>query len=265
MPPLSEDEAIDVATIYSVAGRRAPRFGERPFRDPHHTASTAALVGGGNPPLPGEISMAHHGVLFLDELPEFQRDVLEALREPLESGEIVVARVNASTRYPAKFQLVAAMNPCPAGLVCDETRCRCTPSQVQRYRARISGPLLDRIDIHVEVGPVSEEEFWDKSDNDEGDSMRHLVQQTFKRQIERYGKSSRDFDTRELKSACALAAPELDLLKRAVQRFKLSARAIHRVQKLARTIADMEGEDQIHAVHLSEALTYRGPYFEPLM
>ena len=199
LPELSEAEAIEVANVYSAAGRQRPQFGQRPFRDPHHTASSAALVGGGSPILPGEISLAHHGVLFLDEMPEFHRDVLEALREPMESSEIVVARVSQTCRYPAAFQLVAAMNPCPAGFACVEARCRCTPQQVKRYQSRLSGPLLDRIDLTVEVGPVSEDELWDTASPAVDESeLRARIATTRNGQLEMRGKVNRDLDSRDV-------------------------------------------------------------------
>ena len=261
LPALDRDEAVEVANVYSVAGREWPDARTPPFRDPHHSASTAALIGGGAPVLPGEISLAHNGVLFLDELPEFRRDALEALREPLESSEVVIARVNQRCRFPAHFQLVAAMNPCPAGFVCDETRCRCTPQQVQRYRARLSGPLLDRIDLNVEVGPVSEDELWDRKPPtfDEA-GLRERIAAARSTQMRLRGKYNRDLGARDVERYCVLDAAARRLLKRAVERYVLSARAIHRVQKVARTVADLAGlveADAIGAPHVAEALTYR--------
>ncbi|MCE2460501.1 MAG: ATP-binding protein, partial [Pseudomonadales bacterium] len=233
-------------------------FGSRPFRDPHHTASLAAIVGGGNPIAPGEITLAHRGVLFLDELPEYQRNVLEALREPLEAGEVAVARVKQSVRYPARFQLVAAMNPCPAGYVCDETHCRCAPHQVRQYRSRISGPLLDRIDIRVEVGRVPEQDLWgDPPPATEDTELRELVAAARDRQVQRAGKVNAALMVREIERFCRMAPTAETLLRRAANRFRLSARAVHRVRKVALTVADLAAVDEIASPHVAEALSYR--------
>ena len=258
LPALSRAEAVEVANVYSAAGRDRLDPEVRPFRSPHHSASAAALIGGGTPLLPGEISLAHGGVLFLDELPEFRRDALEALREPLESSEVVVSRVRERCRFPAGFQLVAAMNPCPAGLVCDETRCRCTPQQVQRYRNRLSGPLLDRIDLNIEVGPVPEDELWDRGPPplDEAE-LRGQIEATRAAQLAQRGKYNRDLEAREVERHCALDAGGRRILKLAVQRHGLSARAIHRVQKVSRTVADLAEAASIDAAHVAEALAYR--------
>ena len=257
LPPPTPAEAIDVANVYSVSTRAAPPFGNRPFRDPHHTASMAAIVGGGNPIVPGEITLAHCGVLFLDELPEYQRTVLEALREPLEAEEVTVARVSQTVRYPARFQLVAAMNPCPAGYVCDEARCRCTPQQVQQYRSRLSGPLLDRIDLRVEVGPVPEDDLWSPATEGNDDDLRATVAAAHQRQIGRVGKANVSLNTREIDRYCVMKADARALLRRAARNFGLSARAVHRLRKVARTVADLEGEDDIATGHVTEALSYR--------
>lgn len=258
LPPLSREEAAQVAHVYSAAGRERPPGWRRPFRDPHHTASAAALIGGGSPVSPGEVSLAHRGVLFLDELPEFHRDALEALREPLESSEVVVARANRRCRFPAGFQLVAAMNPCPAGFTCDETRCRCTPQQVQRYQSRLSGPLLDRIDLNVEVGPVNEDELWERTPAplDEA-ALREDIARARAAQLKLRGCYNRDLDAAGVERHCALDTAGRRLLKLAIQRYALSARAIHRVQKSARTIADLAGEAHIAPAHVAEALSYR--------
>ena len=257
LPPLTPDEAIEVANVYSVSTRDAPPFGSRPFRDPHHTASMAAIVGGGNPIVPGEITLAHCGVLFLDEIPEYQRTVLEALREPLEAEEVAVARVNQAVRYPARFQLVAAMNPCPAGYVCDEARCRCTPRQVQQYRGRMSGPLLDRIDIRVEVGPVPEEDLWSRAADRDDDVLRANVAAAHQRQVRRAGKTNVSLNAREIDRYCVMEADAGLLLRRAARRFGLSARAVHRLRKVARTVADLDDEDDIGTRHVAQALGYR--------
>lgn len=258
LPGLTVDEAIEVANVYSVSSRKAPKFGRRPFCDPHHTASPAAIVGGGNPVAPGEITLAHRGVLFLDELPEYQRSVLEALREPLEAGEVAVARVGQTVRYPARFQLVAAMNPCPAGYICDETHCRCTPHQVRQYRSRISGPLLDRIDIRVEVGPVPEQDLWGEPPSPAEDiELQELVAAAQARQMRRAGKINATLTVREIERYCALTPPAATLLRRAASRFHLSARAVHRLRKVASTITDLAGADEAAPAHVAEALTFR--------
>ena len=230
----------------------------RPFRDPHHTASTAALVGGGAPVAPGEVTLAHHGVLFLDELPEFRRDALEALREPLESSQVVIARVNQKCRLPASFQFVAAMNPCPSGFVCDEKDCRCTPQQIHRYRSRLSGPLLDRIDLTVEVAPVTEDDLWNGQSPglDEADS-RQKIEAARAIQLRRNRKYNRELDARDVERHCALDTEGQERLRLAIKRHKLSARAIHRVQKVARTIADLAEKGTSPASHVAQALEYR--------
>ena len=258
LPPLAQAEAIEVSHIYSAAGRERPPHLRPPFRDPHHTASTAALIGGGAPVSPGEISLAHRGVLFLDELPEFHRDALEALREPLESSMAVVARANQRCRFPAGFQLVAAMNPCPAGFACVEARCRCTPQQVQRYQSRLSGPLLDRIDLNVEVGALSEDELWDRKAPplDESNLCERIAAARTLQAAQR-GKLNRDLTAPDVDNHCALDADGRRLLRLAVRQYRLSARAIHRVQKVARTIADLAGEERIRPPHVAEALSYR--------
>ena len=258
MPALTRAEAIEVANVYSVTGRERPLGDSRPFRDPHHTASTAALVGGGAPVAPGEVTLAHHGVLFLDELPEFRRDALEALREPLESAQVVIARVNQKCRLPASFQFVAAMNPCPSGFVCDEKDCRCTPQQIHRYRTRLSGPLLDRIDLTVEVAPVTEDDLWNGQSPglNEADLRRQIVAARAI-QLRRSRKYNRELDARDVEQHCALDPGGQDLLRRAVRRHKLSARAIHRVQKVARTIADLAEERDIGTSHVAQSLKYR--------
>ena len=258
LPALTVAEAIEVANVYSVSSRTAPPFGTPPFCDPHHTASTAAIVGGGAPVAPGEVALAHRGVLFLDELPEFQRDTLEALREPLEEGEVAVARVNRTVRYPARFQLVAAMNPCPAGYACDEARCRCAPHQVRQYQSRVSGPLLDRIDIRVEVGPVPDEDLWAESAEDGDDAPRRAaIEAAWRRQMRRAGKANAALDAREVDLHCVMQPDAAALLRRAAKRFELSARAVHRVRKVARTIADLAEADTIATTHVAEALGYR--------
>ncbi len=258
MPSLGEEQALEVASIYSVAGLGMRRpFHHPPFRAPHHTASAPALVGGGGVPRPGEISLAHHGVLFLDELPEFPRRVLEVLREPLESGEIHLSRARARITYPARFQLVAAMNPCPCGYLNSE-RCRCTPDQVSRYRDRISGPLLDRIDIQLQVQPIPHGELLRPGASGESSAMvRQRVLVARHRQQHRQGKVNAALHGEELWRHCALGDAEQQLLEKAIERLGLSARGFHRVLKVARTIADLEERDRIQTSHLGEALGYR--------
>ncbi|MCK9563354.1 MAG: YifB family Mg chelatase-like AAA ATPase [Bacteroidales bacterium] len=258
MPALDEEEALEVASVYSVAGLglRAP-FHQPPFRAPHHTASPAALVGGGGVPRPGEISLAHRGVLFLDELPEFPRRVLEVLREPLESGEIHLSRARAQISYPSRFQLVAAMNPCPCGYLGSE-KCHCTPDQVRRYSARVSGPLLDRIDIQLKVLPIPHRELIRATSGDEGSApVRQRVLEARRRQQHRQGKVNAALTAEDIKRHCVLGEVELLLLEDAVERLGLSARGYHRVLKVARTIADLAGADALDTTHLGEALGYR--------
>ncbi|MGA7295900.1 MAG: ATP-binding protein, partial [Rhodanobacteraceae bacterium] len=231
-----------------------------PFRAPHHSASAAALVGGGSNPRPGEISLAHFGVLFLDELPEFSRHVLEVLREPMESGRIIISRAARQCEFPARFQLLAAMNPCPCGYAGDPGgRCRCTPDQIHRYRARISGPLLDRIDISVEVPRVPLQELGrDRNARDEGsDRVRARVTEARARQLQRNDCANAQLGSDALQSACALSKDERRLLEQALEKLGLSARAYHRVLRVARTIADLDCSERVHKSHLAEALQLR--------
>jgi len=263
LPGMTEAEALEAAAVRSVSGREPfdPRnWRQRPFRAPHHTASGVALVGGGSNPRPGEISLAHRGVLFLDELPEFDRRVLEVLREPLESGHIHISRAARQAEFPAQFQLVAAMNPCPCGYLGDpSSRCRCTAEQVARYRARISGPLLDRIDLHVEVPrvPVSQLSAPDAGAIETSGQVRARVEEARKRQLDRAGKPNQALSPSELERTSPLDEPVRRLMSQALQRLGLSARAYHRVLKVALTIADLAGSDRIETRHLSEAIGYR--------
>ena len=258
LPPMTEEEALESAMVRSVSalGFDPGQWGVRPFRAPHHSASAAAIVGGGAVPSPGEISLAHHGVLFLDELPEFSRAVLEALREPLESGHVTISRASRQARFPARFQLVAAMNPCPCGTLGDPAgTCRCTPDQIARYRARISGPLLDRIDLHVEVPRVRGDE--DSGPAESSAAVRARVAAARAAQIARAQKPNQRLSVGELRTHCPLAPGGRRLLARAMEKLHLSARARDRVLRVARTIADLARSDRIADEHLAEGIGFR--------
>ena len=261
LPPLDEDEALEVAAIASLASRFDPaRWRERPFRAPHHTASAVAIVGGGSRPRPGEISLAPHGVLFLDELPEWERRVLEVLREPLESGVVQISRAARQASYPAQFQLVAAMNPCQCGwLGHDSGRCRCSPDRVRAYRARISGPLLDRIDLAVDVPALAPGDIAAACAADEEPSarVRERVIAARERQRARQGVANARLAVGDLARHCAPGAEGRELAMRAMTRFALSARAYHRILRVARTIADLADCEGIAAAHVAEAIGYR--------
>ena len=260
LPPLSEAEALETAAIASVSaqGLDLKQWGVRPFRAPHHTASAVALVGGGGQPRPGEISLAHHGVLFLDELPEYDRRVLEVLREPLESGRITISRAARQADFPARFQLVAAMNPCPCGYLGDaERRCACGPEQIRRYRARVSGPLVDRIDLHIEVPRLAHRVLRGETPEESSATVRARVCAARDRQLQRAGKPNSALNTREIERYCALGEADHRLLEQALEKLGLSPRAYHRILKVARTIADLAGSDGIKTPHLTEALSYR--------
>ncbi|MQY51907.1 YifB family Mg chelatase-like AAA ATPase [Rhodocyclus gracilis] len=259
LPPLARDEALESAAILSLAGQFRPEaFGAPPLRQPHHSASAVALVGGGSTPRPGEISLAHCGILFLDELPEFERRVLEALREPLESGRIHISRAARQAEFPARFQLVAAMNPCPCGFAGDRSgRCRCTPEQVARYRGRLSGPLLDRIDLQIEVPSLDAADLQRLPDGESSATVRARVIAARERQLARQGKLNTALSTAEIDRLCTPDAAGSTLARHAIDRLRLSARAYHRILRVARTIADLAdlpciGEDQV-----GEAVQYR--------
>lgn len=258
LPPLTEPECLEVAAIRSVCGLDIlERWGLRPFRAPHHGASAAALVGGGSKPRPGEISLAHRGVLFLDELPEFDRRVLEAMREPLESGRVHLARASHQREYPARFQLVAAMNPCPCGHLGDpRQQCSCTPNQIQRYQARLSGPLLDRIDLQIEVPALPAGELTADTRGEDSACVRARVIAARQVQYARGGLNA-DLGPSDLERACALSPAERTWLSGVLNRLNLSARAYHRVLKVARTIADLNGEAKVERPALMEAIGYR--------
>jgi len=260
LPPMSEREAIETAAIASVAMGRVDiaNWRRRPLRMPHHSASAVALVGGGQRPRPGEVSLAHNGVLFLDELPEFERRALEALREPLESGMVTVSRAARQASFPANVRLVASMNPCPCGYLGDPERCRCSPDQVQRYRARVSGPLLDRIDLHVEVPrlPAAALGGAPAANGETTESLRALVQRAYERQMGRAGVVN-DALAGAAARGCRLDGGCRRLLENAVEALGLSARAADRAVRVARTIADLEGAEAIGEAHLGEAITYR--------
>ena len=260
LPPLTQAEMLEVATIFSISPQgQKQQFYHRPFRNPHHTASAVALVGGGSHPKPGEISLAHNGVLFLDELPEFQRQVLEVLREPMESGEIMISRASQQVCFPARFQLVAAMNPCPCGFFGDLQRaCSCTPDRLRRYRDKVSGPLLDRIDLQVNVNRLPAGVISQSSDNEENSAqVRQRVLVARDKQLHRQQKTNAQLQNKALEKYCPLQEEDLNLLEQAVNRLHLSPRAYHRILRVARTIADLADSEMIATGHLTEAIGYR--------
>ncbi|RZJ22625.1 MAG: ATP-dependent protease [Acinetobacter sp.] len=257
LPPLDMQENLEVASIYSVANSSHP-FGQRPFRAPHHTASAIALVGGGSHPKPGEITLAHLGVLFLDELPEFDRKVLEVLRQPLESKEIVISRASRQITFPANFQLIAAMNPCPCGYAFNQDiRCQCSADAIKRYQNRISGPLLDRIDLHIDVPPLQAHELQDTSPVENSQTVRQRVIQAYEQQIQRQQCLNHALTPQQLEQFASLDVQAQKIMEMAQQRLNLSARAYHRVLRVARSIADLSQHAEIQSQHLTEALSYR--------
>lgn len=265
LPHMIFEEALETTKIHSVAGlldSSQPLLAVRPFRSPHHTISDVALIGGGQFPKPGEVSLAHHGILFLDELPEFKRNVLEVLRQPLENGSVTVSRAVASATYPAQFVLVSAMNPCPCGYLGDSRhQCTCTPAMISRYRSRVSGPLMDRIDLHIEVPAVPYKELSTDSAGEKSSSIRMRVGVARQRQLMRFRDekifANGQMKTRHIKKFCKLTDDAHGLLDNAMHKFGLSARAYSRILKVSRTIADLEASDIIHSSHIAEAIQYR--------
>jgi len=267
LPPLSLEEALETTKLYSVCGLLSPQEAlvtRRAFRSPHHTISNAGLTGGGTYPRPGEVSLAHHGVLFLDELPEFRRDVLEVLRQPLEDGTVTIARAQASLTYPARFLMVGALNACPCGHYGDNSgskTCSCTPNMIKRYLQRVSGPLLDRIDIHIEVSRVKQDELLGRGNGEPSATIRQRVVEARSRQLERFCGSSiycnAHMNSKQMKLFCQVSDDTKSLLRSAITQLNLSARAYDRIIKLARTIADLAGEDNIQTLHVAEAIQYR--------
>ncbi len=269
LPPMSLDDALASAALLGLgtqvleagAGSPADGFGRRPFRAPHHSASAVALVGGGSPPRPGEISLAHGGVLFLDELPEFPRSALEALREPLESGRITISRAAHQATFPARFQLVAAMNPCPCGYLgafaATGKSCRCTPDAVARYQSRLSGPLLDRIDLQVEVPAVAVHALMAQADGESSATVAARVAAARQLQVQRQGMPNAAIEVGRIDALCRTDAAAASFLHAAAQRLGWSGRGLHRSLKVARTIADLAGAEQIGSAHVAEAMQYR--------
>ncbi len=262
LPKLTLEEALESSKIHSISGTfingENPFILQRPFRNPHHTSSDVALIGGGTYPRPGEVSLAHNGVLFLDELPEFKRNALEALRQPLEDGQVTVSRAQKSITFPAQFMLVASMNPCPCGHYGSESReCRCTPYQIQQYMRKISGPLLDRIDIQLQVPAVKYKELSIDSAAESSSDINKRIEKARKIQMKRAKKFNSRLTSREIKKFCALAPSPSTLLKMAMEELRLSARAYDKILKVSRTIADLSEEENINSQHISEAISYR--------
>lgn len=260
LPPMQTTEALESAAIQSLSQGilKIEQFRQRPYRAPHHTASAVALVGGGATPRPGEISLAHNGVIFLDELPEFDRKVLEVLREPIENGKIVISRALQKVEFPARFQLIAAMNPCPCGFYGHlQKECRCTPNQIEQYTRKISGPLLDRIDLSVEVPSLSSSELQNAQNSETSDTIRERVTRAHNRQIKRQGFANAHLSSKQLDKVCKLTVEGKTLMANAMDKLALSARAYYRILKVARTIADLEEREEVAINHISEAIQYR--------
>ena len=265
LPPMQEEEILEVTKIYSVAGllpKDRPIITNRPFRSPHHTSSGVALVGGGKMPKPGEISLAHRGILFLDEFPEFPRPVLENLRQPLEDGVISISRAQGTLTFPARFTLIASQNPCPCGYATDtEKRCTCTPMQILKYQKKVSGPIIDRIDLHIEVPRVNFEKLQGGAPAEPSSVIRERISRVHEIQRKRFQNSGIRYNAemrpQDIKQFCQVDQPSLDLLRNAVSQLHLSARSYHRVLKISRTIADLENCDNLQSRHIAEALQYR--------
>ena len=264
LPDLSFEESIEITKIYSVAGllkEKNSLVKTRPFRSPHHTISPSALTGGGRIPKPGEISLAHHGVLFLDELPEFQRNALEVMRQPLEDGKVTISRVNGTLTFPSDFMLTAAMNPCPCGYLGNSEKCHCSANEIMKYHRKISGPLLDRIDLMIEMPPVSYEDLENTTPAESSASIKERVVRAHQIQLERFKNDGIYFnaqmDAAQIEKYCTLLPKDKEILRSAFERMELSARAYHKILKLARTAADLAGEEQISLRHLLEVLQYR--------
>ena len=266
LPGMNFDEALETTKIYSIVGKLttdAPLVSTRPFRAPHHTISDAGLIGGGQIPRPGEVSLAHNGVLFLDELPEFKKHVLEVLRQPLEAGDVSIARAHQTLLFPARFVLVVASNPCPCGYYGDKIReCQCTPQQIQRYNSKVSGPLLDRIDLHLEVAAVPFKEISDERQGEPSSKIKKRVDACRKIQQTRYQNNrnihcNAQMGPGEIEKYCSLAPPAIRLLEKSVEKLGLSARGYHRILKIARTIADMDTKQELEISHVAEAVQYR--------
>ncbi len=260
LPAMQTHEALETAAVHSISTStfNLENWGQRHFRAPHHTASAVALVGGGSTPRPGEVSLAHHGVLFLDELPEFNRHVLEVLREPMEKGHIIISRAARQAEFPARFQLIAAMNPCPCGYSGDtQTACRCTAEQVQRYRNKISGPILDRIDLHITVASLSHKALRTSQSGEQSATIRARVSACRERQLQRSNTINALLNNQQIQTDCHCEEAALVLLDNAMEKLNLSARAYHRILKVARTIADLDQQNTIQSKHMSEAISYR--------
>ncbi len=267
LPPMTLQEALETTKIHSVAGSLPPGeslIGTRPFRAPHHTISDAGIIGGGHVPKPGEVSLAHNGVLFLDELPEFHKNVLEVLRQPLEDGSVTIGRAKVTLTYPARFMLAAAMNPCPCGYFTDPYHeCRCTPVQIQHYRAKISGPLLDRIDIHIEVPSLKYDELKSAQPGETSEEIKSRVNRARSVQLNRFKENKRrifcnaHMESKDIRKFCPIDEESQSLLKTAIEKFGLSARAYDKILKVARTIADLESNNNIKVQHVAEAIQYR--------